>query len=399
MATGGALNVPALVLSGVALESDAPTNLTGTAALVLPVPVVVSTGNAGGSGIGALTTPEFILSASGLTPVPGVGEMTLPPIHVSGLGEAPVAGTGALTLPLLQVSGGGGFGAALVLPVPIVAGAGTAGATGVGTLTLPLQVVSGVGSEPYVGTAGIVLPTPKIIATGVVGSTLLGSLALPRLLLAGQGFTGTIGRAAIALPVFKLSGLGNEPSIGTAAITFPVLHVYGVGRTPTQTTDANGDIKAIVMNTQTGALSEFTNYHFNSMAKFNGVYLGASDQGLFLLQGENDNGAIIQAAARLGISDFGTSFRKRIERCYVGYRTNGSMVLRIQTDEKQQRDYMMERSEGGFSLHGNHVKIGRGVEARYWQFEIRNVQGSDFELNIMELKPTRLGRRIGGRDA
>jgi hypothetical protein len=50
-------------------------------------------------------------------------------------------------------------------------------------------------------------------------------------------------------------------------------------------------------------------------------------------------------------------------------------------------------------LHGNHVRLGKGLEARYWQFEVRNQGGAYFDLNTIELKPTKLRRRVGGRDA
>jgi hypothetical protein len=152
------------------------------------------------------------------------------------------------------------------------------------------------------------------------------------------------------------------------------------------------------MQTQTRGLWQYTNWPFNSMARFNGVYLGASAEGLFVLAGETDNGAFIQAAARTGITDFGTSHLKRIDKCYVGYRTTGDCVIRVITDQVNVRDYLVTKY-GQDGLHGNHTRIGRGVQARYWQFEIRNTLGCRFEFNAIELKPTGLRRRIGGGDA
>jgi hypothetical protein len=87
-----------------------------------------------------------------------------------------------------------------------------------------------------------------------------------------------------------------------------------------------------------------------------------------------------------------------VERVYVGYRAANEMVLRVRTDELTVRDYRVP-SNGWAGLHGTHVKLGRGVEARYWQFEIRNKEGGDFSLNVLECKPIKLARRVGGRDA
>jgi len=152
------------------------------------------------------------------------------------------------------------------------------------------------------------------------------------------------------------------------------------------------------MHTEAQALSQYDNFPFNSFARLGNVYLGASDEGVFAIGGDTDDGAIIAAAARVGISDFGTSLLKRVDRAYIGYRTDGNLIMRVITDEVNQRDYLVEAS-GASGLHGNHVRIGRGLRARYWQFEILNQNGADFELNMIELKPTRLHRRIGGGDA
>jgi hypothetical protein len=68
------------------------------------------------------------------------------------------------------------------------------------------------------------------------------------------------------------------------------------------------------------------------------------------------------------------------------------------TDEVTQRDYLLTAT-GKSGLHGNHVRLGKGLVARYWQFEVRNQGGAAFELNAIELKPTQLRRRVGGGDA
>jgi hypothetical protein len=152
------------------------------------------------------------------------------------------------------------------------------------------------------------------------------------------------------------------------------------------------------MHTEKQAFTTYTNFPFNSFAKFNDVWLGAADGGLFVLAGATDDGTFIDAAVRVGITDFSTSHLKRVARMYVGYRADGDMQLNVTTDENQTRSYAL-RSTGNSGIHGNHVRIGKGLKARYWQFELQNVDGADFELNTMEIKPDVLKRRIGGGDA
>jgi hypothetical protein len=152
------------------------------------------------------------------------------------------------------------------------------------------------------------------------------------------------------------------------------------------------------MHTETLALSTYTNFSFNSMGRFNGAYLAASDDGLFVLDGSDDAGTPIDAYARLNESDLGTSHLKLVDRMYVGYRTSGgNLGLRVRADGVV-RDYRLVRS-GNPNLHGAHVRLGMGVRARYFQFEVRNQSGADFDFNMMELKPTVLKRRVGKDDA
>jgi hypothetical protein len=40
------------------------------------------------------------------------------------------------------------------------------------------------------------------------------------------------------------------------------------------------------------------------------------------------------------------------------------------------------------------VEVGQGLRSRYWQFELTNVDGGDFELDVLELYPLFLGRRV-----
>jgi hypothetical protein len=152
------------------------------------------------------------------------------------------------------------------------------------------------------------------------------------------------------------------------------------------------------MHTEKQAFTTYSNYQFNDFAKFNDVFLASGPGGLFILAGDTDDGAIINAAVRVGITDFSTSHLKRISRMYVGYRSSGDMTLVVTTDETASRSYAL-RSTGATGIHGNHVRIGKGIRARYWQFELDNDNGADFELTMMEVKPDILRRRIGGGDA
>ncbi|MCK5611056.1 hypothetical protein KAR91_54790, partial [Candidatus Pacearchaeota archaeon] len=49
--------------------------------------------------------------------------------------------------------------------------------------------------------------------------------------------------------------------------------------------------KTSVMNTENNAVTEYSNFDFNSMCEFNGVYLGGNSNGIFQMTGDTDYAA------------------------------------------------------------------------------------------------------------
>jgi hypothetical protein len=381
--------------------------ITGTVSLTLPKPVFKATLNTAQSV--ALTLPTPTISIKGFVTQVGQAALTLPTPTLTARGDVTIVGQVALALPTPTLSMHQPSTVALALPAPSLAIEGTTGRVGNVQLVLPTPTLQAVGEVPTIAGVALALPKPQLDISGVVGVPGTVALALRGLALAIEGATGVVGDVALTLPVQGalsndwqggLSITGGEQAVGTVRLVLPMLLLRATGgQNDASVANPDGNVfPAMVMHTETGALWDYLNFPFNSLCQFNGVYLGASAEGVFALAGDTDNGALIDAAARVGITDFGTSFLKRIDRCYVGYRTDGNLVLRVFTDEINIRDYLIT-AYGKDGLHGNHTRIGKGLAARYWQFELRNQNGADFELNALELKPTHLRRRIGGGDA
>lgn len=398
MANAAALTIPSLSAAAVSLESDVTANSIGTVWLALPTPKVNVFGV--GSGLGALALPSLTVVAVGTTSLVGTAALVLPTPIAKAQGFVASVGTVATTLPALTMLAGGGSAASLTLPVPTVFAAGVTGRLGQAALTLPALTLVASGTPNVLGQSTLALPSLVFESQGLTGNVGRMAASLTRLALAANGVTGNIGTAILTLPVLSLAAQGYGQALGTVQLRLPMLVLQAVGYANGDIPDASdGDVQpAIVMQTETGALSHYTNYGFNSFARFNNVFLGSNSEGVFVLTGDTDAGTVIDAAARVGTTDFGSSYEKRVDRCYVGYRTDGDMVLRVFTDEVNVRDYIMHAT-GRRGLHGNHTRIGKGLGARYWQFEIQNVNGAYFEMNAIELKPTHLRRRIGGGDA
>ena len=153
-----------------------------------------------------------------------------------------------------------------------------------------------------------------------------------------------------------------------------------------------------VLNTE-GAMpiSEYDNYAFNSMAYGPDEMLGCTDQGLYILDGADDAGQPIEAAITSLMLDFDSSKLKRMSAAYVGYTSDGQLLLKVRSvDQGQHVEHWFEgRNQTAQTPPGqNRIKLGKGLRSRYCVFELVNIDGSDFELDKVELYPLMLQRRI-----
>lgn len=365
----------------------------GVLALTLPLPLLSITGATGNVGTVTLTLPTLTLKIGALASVVGTVKLALPTPKLAIVGLQGVSGSVSLTLPAPVVSILGPQTARLQLPAPQLSIRGVTGALGSVALLFPAPVLAASAMIPMVGSVSLTLPAPTLRSQALTGLVGASHNTLAALALAIKGFSGTIGTVALTFPVIEIAASGAILVTGTVELIMPSLQLTATGSSA-----ATGAVSTVVMQTETNSLATYANYPFNSFAQFNGVYLGASGTGIFALTGDTDNGAMIPAAARVGITDFSTSHLKRVDRLYVGYRSTGNLVLRVFTDEVTERDYLLPTNFAK-GLHGNRLRLGKGLEARYWQFEVNNQNGSYFDMNMIELVPTVLKRRVGGFDA
>jgi hypothetical protein len=160
---------------------------------------------------------------------------------------------------------------------------------------------------------------------------------------------------------------------------------------------------AVVLNATTLAPGEYTNFPFNSFGQMGSTYLGATDSAIYALEGSNDDGVNIDAVVRSGLVNFGTSQFKRVPRAYLGYTSDGALVLKtISTGGTADGTGRGTKVERWYELTPRtadapataRIKLGRGVKATYWQFELTNKDGADFNVSELQLLPVVLSRRV-----
>lgn len=152
----------------------------------------------------------------------------------------------------------------------------------------------------------------------------------------------------------------------------------------------SGSTTAWAVNTETGFVSEYTNFTFQSFAPgFGDHFLGASPSGLYTLDGSTDAGSSIIARLRSGYAQFGGAHLTQFKGAYLGMRGGGDVILRLITADGKQTNYRVTTEP----MRTTKVHLGKGLRARYWSFELETV-GQDFDLESIEFIPLLAQRRV-----
>lgn len=138
------------------------------------------------------------------------------------------------------------------------------------------------------------------------------------------------------------------------------------------------------VNLKNKAVTQSTR-NFNSMCRFGNDFLGANSAGLYRICGYSDSGTEVPATIRSGTFDLGTERFKRFAYIYIGLETTGDLELDILCDG----EFMctLDIPYPGAGKREVYVKVPRGLKARYWAWELRNVNGSFFVLYSVKLLP------------
>lgn len=135
-------------------------------------------------------------------------------------------------------------------------------------------------------------------------------------------------------------------------------------------------MNTIVMNTVTGAVSEYTHHAFDSLTP----EYGGSALGLHKLGGDTDDGAPIVSTVATGARSWGGPLLKRVPVAYLHlHQSYGEMVLRVGGTAGTYEYTAPVRSNGV-----SRIDIGRGVRETFLSFEIQNKDGQFFRLTEAE---------------
>lgn len=243
------------------------------------------------------------------------------------------------------------------------------------SLTIAFQeaIQAGKGAE--------VLESPELVAS-IFDRAIYKSAQLEQLIMAATPDMTLV----LSLPVTETATISDTLSIGQI---LEQLVAEGIVFNLSFGMD-NETYTGWVMNTNNFAVSEYDNYPFNSFAKIGDTYYGANNNGLYSLDGDDDDGTPINATFTTGACSFADR-SSRVSTAFLALRSGGNMLLKTITDDDVERWY--ELANVDWTLRDRRVILARGITSRYWQFTITNVDGVDFELDELALVPIILKRR------
>lgn len=176
------------------------------------------------------------------------------------------------------------------------------------------------------------------------------------------------------------AGVGNDAT-NTQLVAYSTVIEAGVGD------DAGlfGRLyEAWVMNTQTSAMSRYTSLPFNSAAVIGGRVIGLGDGGFFELGGTTDAGKPIKALMKSGHLTLQSDNIKRLDDMTVGYTSTGTLQVTVAAyggPLKGRWTYTAPPADA-VSPRGNRLTLGRGLQAKYYQFTIENTKGAAMTMDF-----------------
>ena len=139
------------------------------------------------------------------------------------------------------------------------------------------------------------------------------------------------------------------------------------------------DPSTVCMNLATGAASRYTNWYFNSFAQINDQYYAVDSQGMWLLEGSNDNGSPIISGIDLGRIDFHSNNLKHVPNVYVSGKSSSNTIVTVTTSSGLTYDYFARSFDVAAKVQRH--DLGRGLRETWYGLVVRNSAGSNLEVS------------------
>jgi hypothetical protein len=212
---------------------------------------------------------------------------------------------------------------------------------------------------------------------------------IPAIISASTGVTGHMGTSEAILPCLESSADGGRIGVGGASGILPAITGSGAGNV----TRALPSFAAFTVNMRNKGITDYTNYDFNSFAVIGGKLYGATKSGIHPIEGDDDNGAEINASFKTGRIDLHSGNVRRLVDAWITGRFPGGAMLNVHEDESDEDVTEYEILGDNSGIHDERVDFARGHKERFPAIEFANVNGEDFDVTGITVNARDIARR------
>jgi len=298
---------------------------------------------------------------------------------VDSWGYSTILGQADVAVPKITVSSQGYISEYGVADITI--GQVTLDTTGLVSITdqasieIPIIKINSAEIRSEIGVVAINIPSAKVSATAIIWETGTANLTIPMLSVNSGTLEGLSIEFDKSIPIIKLDGVGYTNVLGTADIVIPFI-----------ITDIISDVAGtltICMNVKNKALTQYSNYIFNSFCNFNGKNIGAKDTGLYDLSGSLDGTDNIEWNFRTGLLDLEIGKVVKLLQLWFGYKAAADLKLKVIYSDGQEYEYDIESYSD--TEHGSRVKVGKGIKTRYLALDVSGEEPAEFDVIKLHL--------------
>jgi hypothetical protein len=246
------------------------------------------------------------------------------------------------------------------------------------SLEVPVLEVSGSIKSGEKLSASLPMPAIELSLRIAPRNEIDATLRIPALQLSGAIISGGVLSGAIEIPPLGLSATIGHQNRLIFALDIPFIDPwFEIRGLPAFVPFRKG----FVVNLAHFGVTEYSGYSFNSLCDYHGtgIYIGASEEGIFLLDGDDDNGVKINAAIQTGTEDLWKDVIKRLREGFAVIR-GGPLRLQIVLDEGRFAPVIRDLLSVRDVIHEERIKFPRGLKNRFDSFIWSNLDGSDFDL-------------------
>lgn len=314
--------------------------------------------------------------------------VTLEKRRSTGVASFGTLGEGAVTLLTRTAFGAGPQVPIIVLEQRTASGTNLNGSIAAGAVVLKQRLVSGIALSQGLSAGAVQFQPRTAAAVALNGRSAIGVVSTRRRQAQSTGVGGSVALGTAALQHRTVSGASATAALAAGAALRPYVFINGNGEA------VIGEVyRTWAMNTQNEALTEYTNYNFNSYANFNGKLYAAGATGLFVVQGKLDNNAGVIWSLQTGFHDDNNPQLKRLHELVMSVRHDAAVRVRVWTDEITFYDYTLANFRE--QLQQVRVKTGKGLRSKFYRIELTSMGGTDFQIDSLNVPYVIVNRRIG----